>query len=102
MGWLLGLGSCRERGLHADRHRKRISPLGDDSGKAGSTQSLERVSDLFDLLPDDLWNVLDPIWNDQERSRLRTVIHRYLLRCLFDAPRRIRDHASALAVARAA
>ena len=53
LGWgrLLGLGPRRERFVVAVDHRDGLPALGDDAGKEGHDEGLERRPDLDDLLP---------------------------------------------------
>ena len=44
LGWLLGLGPGRERGVHAISHGERVRALRDDPGAPRTAEGVERLS----------------------------------------------------------
>src|SRR5580658_239113 len=92
MGRLLGMGPGRECRVPAAPDRERGRPLRDDSREARAAQGLECLPRLSHLFPDDLRNVLDPVWRHRERALVRAILDWELLRLVFGpALRGLRD-----------
>ncbi len=102
LGRLLGVGPRRKRGLHAVSDGERLRALDDDPGAARPAQGVERLSRRAHLLPHHLRHVPHALRDDRQRPRVRSVVHRLLLRRLPRHARRGLHHARTLALAGAA
>ena len=90
MGWLLGVGSCRERFADAVAHRHRLPAFGDDAGKAWDVEDVEHLAGLRHVLASHSRNFPHAQRHHQFGSRLRTVAHRKLVRMVpCDQPDRV-------------
>src|ERR1700744_563599 len=74
LGWILGMGSGRERLADAMAHRYRLPALSDDAGEARHDEELECVADLLHLHALDSRYAAHALRTGTVRARLRAVL----------------------------
>ncbi len=70
LGWILGVGSGREREPAPLAHDDGVPPLRDDPGKAGDAQAVERGPDHRHVPAEHLRDVHHPFRRDRQRPQL--------------------------------